>query len=249
MSPDSPFWSFEAWSSVGASNLLAGIDRTFGDDNEVVYAYVEEGLAAHPDPDVRAQFLDWGTIMPDYQGFEDRKWRYYAQIQAEYSDTDQAEQMRRRFAPERKLQAGNTVPDFFFSPLNDSAVVFTNHALRGRSYRVDFWGTWCGPCIDELPDLHEAHEAYRERGFDILSVAMMDEKEAIQEFREERFVMPWMHTLVERADDEAIRTAFEITGFPRPILVDEEGIIIAIDDSLRDGKVSDAVAALFDAKD
>ncbi len=41
---------------------------------------------------------------------------------------------------------------------------------------------------------------------------MMDEKEAIQEFREERFPMPWMRTLVERADDEAVRTAFEITG-------------------------------------
>ena len=57
--------------------------------------------------------------------------------------------------------------------------------------------------------------------------------------------MPWMHTLVEASDHEVVSTAFEIVGYPRPILVDEEGIIIAIDGELRDGKIQNFISRVM----
>ena len=137
------------------------------------------------------------------------------------------------------------MPSFAFVALGDSSVTHTDEALRGKTYLIDFWGTWCGPCIEEMPYLHEAYEKYRGDGFEILSVAMMDERAAIEAFREERHPMPWLHTLVPQRDDEAVRTKFEVTSFPRPILVDASGTIIATDDALRGEKLAEVLARTF----
>ena len=55
--------------------------------------------------------------------------------------------------------------------------------------------------------------------------------------------MPWLHTRVSREDDRSVRDLFELTGFPRPILVDANGIILATDDELRGNKLLDVIAA------
>ena len=243
--PTSPFWSFEAWSQVGASNLIFSIARV-AKDSVLADMYMDRVIEAHPDPDVRAQFLYGAVAMADQAGNEERKQRYYAQIQEEHGDTRQAEQLRRQFSKERAIQAGEPVPSFAFAALEDSSVTHTDTALREKTYLIDFWGTWCGPCIEEMPNLHEAYEKYREDGFEILSVAMMDERAAIEAFREEKHPMPWLHTLVPSSAEKDVRTKFEITGFPRPILVDASGTIIATDDALRGEKLAEVLARRFE---
>ena len=246
--PDSPFWSFEARSSVGASNLMLRLARA-AKKPELANAYIQHVVDVHPDPDVRAHFLYSGINAAHGAGDEETKWRYYTQLQAEHRGTSQAERTFRDFDPDREMQAGNPVPKFSFSSLDDPSVTITNGSLRGSTYLIDFWGTWCAPCIEELPSLQQAYDRYRESGFEILSIALLDSHEDIQEFRKDRYPMPWLHTLVAREDDRSVRAMFEITGIPRPILVNEEGIIIAIDDDLRGGKIADAVQAAFDGSE
>ena len=57
--------------------------------------------------------------------------------------------------------------------------------------------------------------------------------------------MPWMHTLVGDFRNNAVKASFEINGYPRPILVNGEGKIIAVDDELRDGKLLEVLADVF----
>ena len=123
------------------------------------------------------------------------------------------------------VQFGKPVPKFRFVSLDDRKEIYTNRRLLGTTYLIDFWGTWCAPCIREIPEIQEAYDKYREAGFQILSVAMRDEKESIEAFREDRYSMPWMHTLVSGARHNAVKRAFEIDGYPRPILVNGEGKI------------------------
>ena len=240
VSPTSPFWSVEAWSNVGASNLIFRIARSAQAPSQVS-EYVDQGIAEHPDPDVRRHFLSVGVNRADQDGNESKKWRYYDQLMAHHGNSSQAEQLRRRFSRERAIQVGRPVPDFSFTALNDSSLTYTDDTLRGQVYLIDFWGTWCGPCIKEMPYLQDAYEAYHDQGFEILSVAMMDARTNIERFRANRYPMPWRHTLVSPDDDRSVRAQFEITGIPRPILVDETGTIIAVDDALRGEKLLEQV--------
>ncbi len=242
--PTSPLWSFEAWWVYGAKNLIFTVSQV-AKDQELASAYVRQVVESHPDPEVRNQFLGHGINAAHKEGDEKTKWRYYNQLQAEHRGTNEAKRTRKRFAPQRKLQVGNPIPRFSFVSLDNSAVSFTNRSLLGTVYLIDFWGTWCGPCIAEIPVMQDAYHKYHEAGFQILSVAIKDDRDAIKRFREERYAMAWMHTRVSRARNSAVEAAFEITGVPRPILVDEEGRIIAIDGELLDGKLPAVLAEVF----
>ena len=88
---------------------------------------------------------------------------------------------------------------------------------------------------------------YSDSGFGILSVAFLDDPVDIKQFREDRYPMPWLHTRVAQEDDRSIRDLFELTSFPRPILVDEDGIILATDDELRGSKLLDVIAAAHES--
>lgn len=242
---DSPLWSYEAWSPVGASNIMFYIARRLK-DKELLSVYVRQVIEQHPDPDVRAQFLDHGLYHAHAEGDEKTKWLYYSMLQDSHADTRQAEQARRRFDQDRQLQAGNSVPQFSFVSFDDPTVTITNVDLQGRVYLLDFWGTWCAPCIKEIPHLEEAYGKYSDSGFEILSVAFLDDPVDIKQFREDRYSMPWLHTRVTREDDRSVRDLFEITSFPRPILVNEDGIILATDDELRGSKLLDVIDAAYE---
>lgn len=241
----SPYWSFEAWSNVGASNLIFKIAETAKDDS-LSDDYIDRTIALNEDPDVRSHFLYRAIDMAAYFGNEERKWRYYTQLINNHGEGYHARQMRRKYSKTRVIQPGNTMPSFSFVSLRDSTVTLTDEMLKGKPYIMDFWGTWCAPCIEEIPHLEKAADLYNEEGLEILSVAMMDNQVAIEQFWEKRHPMPWLHTLVISEDDSRIREAFEITSFPRPVLVDKDGIILATDKSLRGDSLLIALKEHFD---
>ncbi len=145
-----------------------------------------------------------------------------------------------------RLKAGNPVPEFSFVSFDDPTVTITNIDFEGQVYLLDFWGTWCAPCIEELPYLEEAHDMYSDSGFEILSIALLDTREEIEQFREDNYSMPWLHTLLAWGEYSSIMDLFELTRFPKPILVDEGGIIVAIEDELRGDKLLDVISAAYE---
>ena len=150
---------------------------------------------------------------------------------------------------DRLMQPGNPVPGFLSVSFNDTTQLITDVGLRGAPYLLDFWGTWCGPCVREIPDLEKVYDRYEDAGFEIVSIAFLDDPEDIEQFRKDRYSMPWLHTRVGRTEDNAVREKFELRAFPKPILVNENGIIVAIDDELRDGNVHQEVERLLGTED
>jgi thiol-disulfide isomerase/thioredoxin len=245
--PTSPLWSFEAWGNVGASNLIFSIARRAGAASQV-RAYMDRVIETHSDSDVQRHFRYAAVHMAHQNGDEIRKWSYYDQMMTHHFDSRQAEQLRRTFSKERAVQSGRPVPDFSFEAFGDSAVTYDDEQLEGTVYLIDFWGTWCGPCIEEMPYLHEAYRKFHDEGFKILSISFRDRASDIRQFRRNRYPMPWLHTIVDREGDQQVRATFELTGFPRPILVDETGTIIATDDQLRKEKHLSRVKEAIEGK-
>jgi thiol-disulfide isomerase/thioredoxin len=71
-------------------------------------------------------------------------------------------------------------PDFSFSDLSGRKRKFSE--FRGKWVLLDFWGTWCGPCVAEIPNLKEAYEKYHERGFEIIGMNSEDPVERLRSF-------------------------------------------------------------------
>lgn len=135
------------------------------------------------------------------------------------------------------------VPEFIFISMDDSTRVITSESLRGRVYLVDFWATWCPPCVEELPTLTRLHERWHAKGFDIVSLSFDQTIARVQSFREKRHAMPWLHGHVAGGFADALCAVFGVQNIPHMLLVDRDGTIITASDDLRGEALERAVDA------
>ena len=216
--------------------------------NEVT-RYAESIAAQHPDKGVRAEFLFDALRTATRMGRDEKAVRYYRKIMQEHGGTDYAERAERRYQPDalQAVQKGNSVPDFSLASLADSSEAYTSESFEGKTYLIDLWGTWCAPCIAEMPNLHEAYDEYKDEGFTILSVALDDSAQAVRRFREVRYPMPWDHAVVEDDSrrEKAVKEKFEVTGVPKAILVNADGEIVATEEALRGKRLDETLSRVL----
>ena|GEM_PF-4239666 len=136
------------------------------------------------------------------------------------------------YSNSRLLRTGNRFPVFSLPPLPDtSGKRITNSVLHARFTLVDFWGTWCGPCIRELPVLAKLYSAYHATGLEILSIAADAEPATVNDFRRTKYPMPWLNALGGATDAPALQH-LGVVGYPTAVLVDSAGMIVASGNAL-----------------
>jgi peroxiredoxin len=136
-------------------------------------------------------------------------------------------------------QVGKTAPTFSAQDIEGKAI--RSGSLRGKYVLVDFWATWCGPCITELPRIQAAYRAYHGAGFEIIGVSLDESKEAVVDFVKARKV-PWpqIHNAGGASD---LVQAFGVVSIPATYLIDPEGTIVRLD--LRGKALDEALARLI----
>ena len=104
---------------------------------------------------------------------------------------------------------------------------FRLEELRGKYVLVDFWATWCAPCLEELPKLQAAREKFKARGFEVVGVSLDETKGAVVDFvRVRKLGWVQIHNATCSAD---LVQAFGVTTIPASFLVDPRGNVIRLD--------------------
>lgn len=146
--------------------------------------------------------------------------------------------------PDQRISVGKTVPEFELQLLNSKKII-SNKTFTGKYYLMDFWATWCGPCVGEMPQMHEMFNQFKNKNFTILSLSFDGDKKAIADFRKNEWKMPWIHVFLEGAARDKLSEDFEVLGIPKPLLVNPEGIIVAIESELRGENLEKTLAKFF----
>lgn len=110
--------------------------------------------------------------------------------------------------------------------------------MRDKVILVDFWATWCGPCVAELPHLLETYAKYKDKGFEIVGISLDDNVDTLNAFVEQN-KMTWPQYFDGKAWGNEIAQKYGISAIPATFLVGKDGKIVA--SSLRGNALEQAV--------
>lgn len=100
--------------------------------------------------------------------------------------------------------------------------------LKGKVVLVDFWATWCGPCLAEYPNIKANYEKYSAKGFEVVGVSIDQDRDALEKYVDDK-KLPWI-TLHEKDANgrNPATTHYGILGIPAMFLVDREGKVVSV---------------------
>jgi uncharacterized protein (TIGR03435 family) len=124
----------------------------------------------------------------------------------------------------QKPKAGEPAPEIALEKVisPSSVAVPTLAALRGKVVFLEFWGVWCGHCIENIPHLNELASKFGPRGVEFLSISN-DREKTLRSFLEETKISG----IVALDIDSSVIDRYEIKGFPTTYIIGRNGRILA----------------------
>jgi thiol-disulfide isomerase/thioredoxin len=152
------------------------------------------------------------------------------------------ETIQKRADALRASGIGAEAPEIYLK--NPEGVPVSLKQLRGKYVLIDFWASWCQPCIVEMPVIKSIYADYNDKGFEILGVSLDRERQAWLNAIE-NYSMDWVHVW-DLGGETPGETAnkYGVNGIPFTVLIDKEGKIIA--KNLRGEQLREKIAGLFE---
>ena len=144
------------------------------------------------------------------------------------------------------IQVGSPLPDFSFTDFDGKPRKLSD--FRGKHLLIDVWGSWCKPCVEDLPKLKEAHDRFKDKGFEILGIDYENSAtvEQVRALLKEKNVS-WPNALPDTVK-ELVRERWRIMAFPTLILLDPNGVVIETSASLRGPRLTATLERLLEKR-
>lgn len=131
-----------------------------------------------------------------------------------------------KIAAEEHIRVGGIAADIELS--DTDGYVRKLSELRGKWVILDFWASWCGPCLKKFPELKAIYEEYRDAGLEIYGVSLDHDKDAWKKAIAE-IGLPWLHVSSLKGWDCPVVASYRVTAVPKMFLLDSQGVIVSID--------------------
>ena len=117
---------------------------------------------------------------------------------------------------------GTEMTDLKFTALDGSQVDIASY--KGKVVLIDFWATWCGPCLAEMPNVKKAYEAHRSEGFEIIGISLDESKDKVEDYLREQGIS-WPQYFDGKGWKNKISTSYGISSIPATFLLDRKGVV------------------------
>ena len=128
--------------------------------------------------------------------------------------------VKREETPKTKAVVGLTAPEF--SLYDPSGKTYTLSELRGSVVFINFWATWCPPCIEEMPSIQNLYNGFKDKKeFRMVTILYKDDyNKAMAYMKQNNYTLP---VLIDREGKSA--KAYGVTGVPETYIVDKQGVL------------------------
>jgi thiol-disulfide isomerase/thioredoxin len=141
----------------------------------------------------------------------------------------------------RALKPGLALPEFAAKDLKDlDGQPLSLARFKGKVVLVDFWATWCGPCMEEMPNVIATYKKYHDQGFEIVGVSLDKDKDSVASYLKAKEIT-WPQYFDGLFWDNKLAVQYGVHEIPTNYLLDGTGTILGKE--LRGPALDQAVAA------
>ncbi len=134
------------------------------------------------------------------------------------------EAQREQLKIQAALKAGAPFPDFAEKDMSGAPLSVAR--FKGKVVLIDFWATWCPPCIAELPSVLAAYSKYKDKGFEIIGISLDKDADTLKGFLTER-KMTWPQYFDGKEWASPLAAKYGVNSIPATYLLDKDGVIVA----------------------
>ncbi len=164
------------------------------------------------------------SIMTDKK---DQAKKFVNQFKSDFAAHPQAQQLHQvvdQLAANLSLPGVGDIMDLNFTAMDGTKVNLAE--MTDKVVLVDFWATWCGPCIAEMPNVIKTYDAHKEKGFEVIGISLDQDKAALEKYVADN-KMAWPQYYDGKGWENEIAQQYSIGQIPATFLIGKEGKIIA----------------------
>lgn len=140
----------------------------------------------------------------------------------------------------KQIEIGKQAPNFSSRDLENNAIKLSDY--RGKYVLLEFWSSWCGPCLHEMPGLVETYNKYKKEGFEIIGISLDTNNDTWKKTIKEKNLL-WTQITDLKGWRNDVATLYCVDAIPRSFLINPVGKII--EKNLRSQQLTEKLEEIF----